>query len=192
MLAINRWKITQVFLVLLMVVGCFTIIYTQAGAQIGGDFRNTTLNIGKGMDGDVSLFVQTDNQGMKLMVGGVTVVEGDKVSFDIRARLATDTAGFWKAQEGNNYKVLFWNEKGEKSAIIEIRGLVRWDKTRNVTQGAENFLRIETLNDPGKYIKITNQEFVNGRLILTTEEGGRFSIYNLSPDPSGTIATFEK
>lgn len=164
------------------------LLASQFGqAQVSGDLRNVTLKLDASVDGDISLSTQVDATGTPLMAGGVTVKKGGDVTFDRLGRLESQTPGFWKAQEGRHYKVLFWSTKDERFAIIEVQGVVRWDEKRNVVSGAENFLRIATL-DNKKEVEITGRKMVNGRLVITTAVGRRFAVFGLSPDPSGVIA----
>lgn len=163
------------------------VFATTAHAQLlGGDFRNTTLNMGKGMGGDLPLNVQTD-QGKPQATGGVTVKEGDKVSFDYRGTLETKTAGFWRGEKDKTYRVLLRNADGKGVAIVEMQGLVRWNTDRNVTVGEDNFLKITIDSDGEKFVQITAREIKDGRLHIVAADGSRHTIYNLSCDFSASI-----
>jgi len=168
---------------------CLVLLLTsETQAQfLGGDFRNTTLNIGEGMGGDVALNVQTGDDGKPQVTGGVTVKPGDKVSFDERGVLKTQTAGFWKGEAGKKYRVLFRDTKGDKFAIVELQGEVRWNSDRNVSKGSENLLQIMTVAAPDKWEKITKTDITDGKLRLVTQSGVSFVVYSLSCDFSGTI-----
>ena len=183
------------------IIGCALVIFAAlisitapiASAQfLGGDFRNTTLNIGEGMGGDIALNVQTDAQGNQLATGGVTVKQGDEVSFDYRGSLKTATAGFWNGKEGKTFTVLFRDQEGNKFAIIALKGEVRWNTDRNVSTGKDNFLKITTKTASDKELKIVQRELVDGKLQITAEDGVKYIIYSLSCDFTGTIEKVEK
>jgi len=162
------------------------VLLCQATARsqvLGGDFRNTTINIANGLNGDVALNVQTGRDGNATVKGGVTVKAGDKVSFDNQGRLKTDTAGFWKGEKDAKYKVLFRGQDGKPLLIVELRGEVRWDSSRNISAGADNFLRVATTDD--KFIEISDRDLKTGQLVVSTKDGSKFKLYGLSCDFTG-------
>ena len=102
-------------------VGIAAVVSGIASAQISlsGNFANKTLNIGKGMN-KVMLTVLTDH-GQAQATGGVTVKEGDKVSFDSRGGLI-DTAGFWEGASQKVYRVLLRPPAQEKPTATPVVG----------------------------------------------------------------------
>ena len=156
---------------------------------LNGNFRNTTINIAKGTNGDISLNVQLGKDGQPAVTGGVTVKGGDSVGFDNRGSLKTDTAGFWKGTGGRTYTVLFRDAKGNGLLLVEVQGEVRWNKDRNISQGAQNFLRLATKDDT--FVPISSRETKSGRLVVTAQDGSVFTLYNFSNDFTGTAAVGE-
>ncbi len=163
--------------------GFIVILAPQAQAQsasIGGDLRNTTVEIGDSMkEGDVVLNLMKDQEKTKAS-GGVTVKRKEQVSFDETGSLITKTAGFWKGLEAQTYTVTCYNNEGAGIAKLELQGEVRWDSERNVIKGKENFLRINTRSAPNKWIKIEVTDLVDGRLIIVTEKGKSYIVDMLS------------
>jgi hypothetical protein len=156
-----------------------------AHAQVlSGDFRNTTLEIGEGLEGDLPLNVQQDSD-VKCAEAGVTVEVGDAVSFDWNGTLATNTAGFWRGKKGKEYSVRLYNAAGRYVAIVELKGLVRWNTDRNVTDGNENFLRISTDPKTDEFVKIGARGTKDGSLHIAAD-GVFYRIYDLSCDFSAS------
>lgn len=208
----------------------------KAQVSLSGDFRNKTLNFGKGVQGDEMLTVQID-QGQAQATGGVTVTEGDKVSFDSHGG-QTNTPGYWKGENNKTYRILLsygqktptpegprvgddqvwvavrpspngdriiithgpdgteimplflqeitWErEPRTATAIVEVRGLVRWSMDRNVTDGKDNLL---TIAAGGRhFLAITGRAIQNGTLYISSADGSKYKVYNLSCDFTGTI-----
>ena len=180
---------SQVLRAIFLSAGCIAVLAIPVHAGLSGDFRNMTLDIGEGLNGDLALNVQTDEQGQTQATGGVTVKKGEKVSFDYRGSLKTQTAGFWRGEKDRRFKVLFRDPEGNRFAIVELQGQVRWNPERDVTEGKDNFLRIASMNAPDKFLEITNRGIMDGRLTLSANDGSLFTVYDLSCDFSGTIAT---
>jgi hypothetical protein len=174
----------------IVILGC-GFSFGSACAQLSGDFRNTTLNIGKGMSGDVPLNVQNDGQGQPQATGGVTVKEGDKVSFDAHGSLATKTAGFWKGTNGKTYRIALNAPRSSTTAqqqvvaLIEIDGTVRWNAERNVVEGQDSLRAIATAND--HFLPIAKREIKGGTLFVSAADGVRYKIYGLSSDFTATV-----
>lgn len=76
----------------------------QISFSLSHDFKDETLNIGKGMNGDVTLSLQTV-EGQPQAVGGVTVREGNKVSFDSSGN-PIKAAGYWKGLNSKPYRIV--------------------------------------------------------------------------------------
>jgi hypothetical protein len=82
-------------------------------------------------------------------------------------------------QDGNDFKIM---------AIAEIKGTVEFGPD-GIAKGGENaFVRLQTTESPDKWVDITKKELVNGRAIVTTEEGKVFTIFDLQGDFAGKIA----
>jgi hypothetical protein len=108
---------------LLATIGFIALLSASIEAQLlSGDFRNATLNIAKGTDGDMPLNVQLGSDRKPAVTGGVTVKGGDTVAFDGRGSLKTKTAGFWKGSGTGTYEVLFRDAKGKSLLIVELQG----------------------------------------------------------------------
>jgi hypothetical protein len=171
-------------------IGFIALSAASAWAQtLSGNFRNTTINIAKGTDGDMSLNVQVGKDGQPAVTGGVTVKGGDSVGFDGRGSLKTDTAGFWKGTGDRTYTVLFRDAKGNGLLLVEVQGEVRWNKDRNIFQGQHNFLRLATKEDT--FVPISSREIKSGRLVVTAQDGSAFTLYNFSCDFTGTASVGE-
>jgi ankyrin repeat protein len=79
------------------------IASAQVSFSLSGAFKSKTLNVGKGINGELSLSVQT-NGDQALAMGGVRGKEGDTVSFDSNG--FTKTGGFWKGLTSGTYTIL--------------------------------------------------------------------------------------
>jgi len=168
---------------MLMLVIIVFAVCTNAKAQNGEAPENKNQ-----LRGDISMISQVDEQGQTDAVGGITIKDEGSVSFYASGSLATKTAGFWSSINGKKYHVRVYDQNGNSYAIIEIQGLVRWDKNRNVIEGKENFLRIKTTDDPNIFIEITNRTINKaGELIISTLNGPKFKITDLSSNFYGTI-----
>src|SRR6185369_3454776 len=70
-------------------------------------------------------------------------------------------------------------EKYEKFALVEVKGKIVMDAS-GIAKGADCFLRLQTVAKPNRWVKITKRELIKGRLVVTTEDGQVFTIYDLS------------
>lgn len=158
---------------------------------LAGDFRNVTINIpvGRvpfGKYDDVNLAAQNDGSHQEQAIGGITVKAGDKVSFDARGVLSTNTAGFWRGT-GGSYRIALYPPsplQQSATAFIEVSGAVRWGEDRNV-QGYGDFLSFSGRTN--QILPIAKSEINSGALIITTGDGAKYKIYALSPFFTATI-----
>jgi len=74
-------------------------------------------------------------------------------------------------EEGKEFK---------RFAIVEIKGSVGIGAD-GIVNGADSFLRLQLLQDKDKWLKITKRELVQGRLVVTTENGDMYTIWGLNP-----------
>jgi hypothetical protein len=74
----------------------------QISFSLSGSFTNKTLNIGKGINGKLTLAVQTDGN-QAAASAGVRAKEGDKLSFDSNG--LTKTAGYWQGLNNSTYSI---------------------------------------------------------------------------------------
>ncbi len=164
-------------------------------AQLSGDLRNLTIDISK-MIGEIDEFAtsaQTDEKGSICASGGITVKEEEKVtkvSFDHNSFLITDVSGFWKGREGQSYRVSFFGKKGKINALVELEGIVRWNKQRKITEGLNCFEKIMTSEEEGKWYSITKRVIKNGNLLVTSAKGETFILSNYSPEFKGSIEKY--
>jgi len=164
------------------------VLADNAVAQVGGDLRNVTLNIGKMEKSDLALTPQVDDDGNVVVTGGVTVKEGDKVSFNYKGTLETATAGFWIGETGKTYFVEFRDTDDFCIAYGKVKGEVRWDKSRKLTVGKDNFLELKMRFEPNAtWHPITKTEIVTDGLRLTTNDGRSFKVFRFSSDISAVI-----
>ena len=185
-MGVRTGRITHRMAVSLLAAGVIALSATLMQSQsLGGDFRNTTINICKNINGDMDMGIQDGDDGNRAATGGVTVKGGEAVSFDGRGHLKTNIAGFWKAIGAAKYRVVIYDPNGNGILLIELQGDVRWNSNRNVVKGAENFLRVTT-STINKFVEITKRETRNGRLVLTAKNGSVYTIYNLSCDFTAT------
>lgn len=177
------------YLALLFLGGAlFGIITDNASAQIGGDLRNVTLEIGKMEKPDLALSPQVDDDGNVVVTGGVTVKEGDKVSFNYKGTLATPTAGYWIGEKGKTYFVEFRDTNDLCIAYGKVKGEVRWDKSRKLTFGKDNFLELKMSFEPNAtYHPITKTIIVTDGLRIMTDDGRSFKVFRFSSDISAVI-----
>jgi hypothetical protein len=154
--------------------------------QLSQDMRNTTLNIDNKMKGDIDLHVQIDID-KPCGFGGITVKGGERVSFDKNGFLTTDTPGFWRVEKGKSPNGLFKSIDGKNYALIKLKGNIRWDNNKNLTDGQESFFEISTIENKDKFYKIVDSKYRKERLIIITEKNEKYILYNFSPLLIGTI-----
>jgi len=69
-----------------------------------------------------------------------------------------------------------------------VKDVVRWDKSRNLTVGKENFLEIKMKFEPNAtWHVITKREIKNDSLRLITDDGRSFKVFRFSNDMSAVI-----
>jgi hypothetical protein len=174
------------FAVSIVIAGLVAFLASPIQSQsLGGDFRNTTIRVAKGTDGDMAFEVQRGDDGNPSATGGATVKRGDTVAFDRNGHLKTNTAGWWKPIGDGKYRVVIYDPNRKGLMLIELQGEVRWDSHRNVVKGADNFLRLTT-STIDKFVEITKRETRNDRLVVTAKNGSVYSIYGLSCDFTAT------
>ena len=108
-------------------------------------------------------------------------------------RLTTSTAGFWKGCESKGIQNRHLPARpgslsSEQSpwVFIEVRGLVRWNKDRNIIDGKENFIKISNIHS-NNTLAITKREIKEGVLFVSSEDGTNYKIYGLSPNFTATM-----
>ncbi|MFH1445980.1 MAG: hypothetical protein ABIG43_01025 [Chloroflexota bacterium] len=168
-------------------------LYAQV--SLSGDYRNQTITFDS--NGSIPIHVQTDDKG-PITMGGLIVKAGEKASFDAHGLLSTRNAGFWGSVERDGvpqeYRVLLLTDKGQKCALVDLRGYLEWDMNMSVdsaTLAADSknpivFLRIYTLQSE-QWQKIVRQSVVDGRVKIVNEKGSAYLIYNFSPLITGSI-----
>ncbi len=100
------WQTRSPFALLTLVCLCSLlpgIVSAQISFSLSGAFKNKTLNIGRGIDGKLSLSVQTDGD-QALAMGGVRGKEGDIVVFDSNG--LTKAGGYWQGLNRGTYSIL--------------------------------------------------------------------------------------
>lgn len=88
----------------------------------------------------------------------------------------TGTLALYKS-EGKEFK---------QFALIEIKGSIEFG-TAGILKGEEAFLRIQTIDAPEKWLKITKRELIKGRVVITTEDKKVYTIYDLQGNYVGKI-----
>jgi hypothetical protein len=132
---------------------------------------------------ELTLQVQT-RSGVNVGSGGVLIAPGGSVSFGASGE--TTSAGFWKSIDNGKYTVRFLDSNGNPMALTELQGEVQWDATSCIVKGGESFLRIMVEQD--KWLNISKQEIVQGHLVLTDENGGKYVILVFNPAYGGVMA----
>jgi hypothetical protein len=185
-------KNTSLIIIVLTVIVTWSI-HGQLTAQVAGDLRNVTLDIGKLESSDLALSPQVDDDGNVVVTGGVTVKEGDKVSFNYKATLVTDTAGFWIEATGKTYFCEFRDKNDLCIGYGKVKGDVRWDKTRKLTSGKDSFVEIKMRFEKNAvYHPVTKAEIKPNGLILKTHDGRSFRISKFSSDVSAVLEEQKK
>lgn len=182
--------------VAIVIVACVLssiVFISTIRAQVGGDLRNVTLDIGKIDKEDLALSPEVDDKGNIVVTGGVTVKEGDKVSFDALGVLKTNTAGYWIGEAGNTYFVKLRDADNFCIAFGKAKDAVRWNKSRNLIVGQENFLEIKMRFEPNAiWHPIIKREIKNGIFYLTTDDERSFKVFRFSNDMSAVIEEEKK
>jgi hypothetical protein len=76
-------------------------------------------------------------------------------------------------------------------ALAEFQGEIRFDDAGIQPGGETAFKRLQTNEQKDKWLAITKRELIKGRVILTTEAGKLYTIYELDPGGSfrGLVAS---
>lgn len=97
---------------------------------------------------------------------------------------------FISTLEDRTGTMALYQQKGDDKkmfALVEIKGHIEWNAS-GITKGEENFLRLQTADNPDKWLPITKRKLVNGKLIVITEDDKEFTIYDIQADFKGKIA----
>ena len=122
---------------------------------------------------EMTLQVQSQG-GSPAAEGGITLSPGESISFDAAGRPEGGLAGFWRSIDDAKYTVLFLDQDGQVLALVELQGLVRWDKESNLVEGEGSFLRIQV--ESGVWLDIVDRNLNNGQLSLTDENGDQYVV----------------
>ena len=86
-------------------------------------------------------------------------------------------------------KIALYKPEGKKLkcfALLEIKGRIEFGDA-GILKGEEAFLRLQTIDAPDKWLKITKQELIKGKVVITTEDNKIYTIYDLQGDYIGKI-----
>lgn len=144
----------------------------------------STLSTPTALGDDFVFLRQVDNNGNPQAYGGVTSNPGES-SVQIGG---SNSAGFWKGEGGKIFNVALLDENSNKVfAVLDLKGVVRWDKDGNLIEGQDNFLRLEFASNQGKVQDITGKEIRYKGLLVTIEDGSTYFLYNFTYDFYGMI-----
>lgn len=96
---------------------------------------------------------------------------------------ANTNAGFIILTDGQTLDMGFVDPATDMFIIVTITGTIEWDDLSRVRSGSQNFLSINL--ESGQSLAIVDHEFKNGLLVLIDENGSKYMITQLSPQPSG-------
>ena len=102
--------------------------------------------------------------------------------------------GLASAYEGSPAQVELYKRVGTshrliRFAIVEVDGSI-WFTSKGIKSGVGSLRRLQLdSSDDDKWLSITKQRLVNGRAVITTEDGKTYTIFNLGLGPfAGEIA----
>jgi len=90
---------------------------------------------------------------------------------------------YLKTIEGQTATMSLYDEPTRQVvALAKFKGEIRFDDAGIKAGGEAVFLQLQTTDQKDKWLNITKRELVKGRVILTTETGKVYTIYELDPN----------
>lgn len=107
--------------------------------------------------------------------GGLTLDEGQSVSFDATGKPAT-AAGFWKGLTNKLYTAQFFDDRTNSVAIVEFQGTIRWDAVGKFSKTEDDFkpVRIKTLESNDEWVDVAGFALKGGELQITAKTGHEY------------------
>lgn len=113
-----------------------------------------------------------------LFLGSETIIRAQVVDAD---HSSPGVASAYEVTEGYVLPMALYKEIDKEYklfAYVEIKGRITFT-TQGILSGEEGFLRLQLIEAKDKWIPITKRELVEGKVIITTEDGKKYSIFNL-------------
>jgi hypothetical protein len=85
----------------------------------------------------------------------------------------------------NTVQIALYKAAGKEfrlAAIAELKGRITFN-SKGIVGGADGLLRLQLAETKDKWIRITKRDVVDGRAIITTEDGKIYTISNLGIGP---------
>jgi len=91
----------------------------------------------------------------------------------------------YKSMGNNVVKIALYKYAGKEfklAAIAELKGRITFN-SKGIVSGVDGLLRLQLAEAKDKWIPITKRELVDGRAVITTEDGKTYTIFNLDIGP---------
>jgi hypothetical protein len=91
----------------------------------------------------------------------------------------------YRSTGDNAIQVALYKKDGDRLnliAIVEVKGEITFT-SKAIKSRAENLKRIQFKDAKDKWLSITNRQLIDGRAVITTEDGKTYSIFNLGIGP---------
>lgn len=132
---------------------------------------------------DMVFMIQNDSFGEYLADSGLLIHTGDTFSNDDNGEYPH--AGFWKGYKDQEFTVNFSDINGEPYAQMGLKGELRWDETQCIYKGMDSFKWIQV--QTGTRSNITKSEIEQGHLVLTDDEGNKYTVLHFGPTFNGVM-----
>ncbi len=79
------------------------------------------------------------------------------------------------------YKRVGISDRLRLFATVEVYGSI-WFTSKGIKRGVDSLRRLQLDSAEGKWLSITKRKLINGRAVITTEDGKTYTIFNLGID----------
>ncbi len=122
--------------------------------------------------------------------GGLTIKDGQTISFDAQGKVIGGASGFWKGLPSELYTVGFSRQGSiAKIVLVQFQGTIHWNQRGEITSTSPDFApkNTKTSKTGDKWAPVKSFKIEKNAIIIVTSNAEKLRLYDFEPTFVGKV-----